>query len=426
MIVAVDYTGSNGDPRSPSSLHYFNPSAPNEYLQAITACSSVLLEYDSDKMVPAYGFGGAIGGTTNHCFAMNFNEAAPEVPGIDGLVGAYRNSFQYVGLSGPTYFAPLIKKVSEIASQGVSQAQQRYTVLLLITDGQSNDLDATVRSIVDASVLPLSIVIVGVGGADFSAMEFLDGDGGRLAIDGRTAARDIVQFVPFRKFASFGTGAGSMLAKEVLAEVPGQLTSFMMARGIVPKPAPAVSDVYIPAPGAVPGAPAAPVAGAPPASGAGGGVYGGGGAPAHSAVYGGGAPAASAYYGAPPAGAPPAGYPGAPPPAGYPGAPPPAGYPGAPPPAGYRGPPPMVAYATTPSAPPASYAGGPPAGYPAAPPTGYPGPPASYPGGPPVGASSYPGAGYPPPTGPPVMAHPGAAGSAAMYNASSRVVTRAV
>jgi Copine len=40
----------------------------------------------------------------------------------------------------------------------------------------------------------LSIIIVGVGNADFEAMEELDGDTVRLtAPDGRVAARDIVQ-----------------------------------------------------------------------------------------------------------------------------------------------------------------------------------------------------------------------------------------
>jgi len=47
---------------------------------------------------------------------------------------------------------------------------------------------------VSASNLPLSIIIVGVGNADFEAMEELDGDTVRLtAPDGRVAARDIVQ-----------------------------------------------------------------------------------------------------------------------------------------------------------------------------------------------------------------------------------------
>ncbi len=42
------------------------------------------------------------------------------------------------------------------------------------------DMDQTVATIVRNSSQPLSIVIVGVGGADFSSMNRLDGDGGRL------------------------------------------------------------------------------------------------------------------------------------------------------------------------------------------------------------------------------------------------------
>ena len=47
----------------------------------------------------------------------------------------------------------------------------------------------------------MSIIIVGVGRADFSAMDALDGDDGVLRDGfGNKARRDIVQFVPFRKF----------------------------------------------------------------------------------------------------------------------------------------------------------------------------------------------------------------------------------
>lgn len=62
-------------------------------------------------------------------------------------------------------------------------------------------MDETRSAIVNASRLPMSIIIVGVGNADFSAMEFLDGDDGCLrSLTGEAAMRDIVQFVPFRKF----------------------------------------------------------------------------------------------------------------------------------------------------------------------------------------------------------------------------------
>lgn len=62
-------------------------------------------------------------------------------------------------------------------------------------------MDETRNAIINASRLPMSIIIIGVGNADFTAMEFLDGDDGRLrSMAGEAAMRDIVQFVPFRQF----------------------------------------------------------------------------------------------------------------------------------------------------------------------------------------------------------------------------------
>ena len=81
--------------------------------------------------------------------------------------------------------------------------KQAYYVLLLLTDGIITDMDQTRDAIVYASGLPMSLIIVGVGNADFSDMNFLDGDSGVLkGANGRPAERDIVQFVPFMKYAS--------------------------------------------------------------------------------------------------------------------------------------------------------------------------------------------------------------------------------
>jgi len=44
--------------------------------------------------------------------------------------------------------------------------------------------------------------------------------------------RDIVQFVPFREFAR----DPARLAKEILAEVPRQMTDYFIHRGIMPNP----------------------------------------------------------------------------------------------------------------------------------------------------------------------------------------------
>lgn len=74
-------------------------------------------------------------------------------------------------------------------------------MLLVLTDGVVSDMAETRAAIVRASHLPMSIIIVGVGNADFSDMRLLDGDDGPLRCPrGVPAARDIVQFVPFRDF----------------------------------------------------------------------------------------------------------------------------------------------------------------------------------------------------------------------------------
>lgn len=51
MQIAIDFTGSNGDPRTPSSLHYINPQGYNEYLAAIWAVGNVIQDYDRFELL---------------------------------------------------------------------------------------------------------------------------------------------------------------------------------------------------------------------------------------------------------------------------------------------------------------------------------------------------------------------------------------
>uniref|UniRef100_A0A1A8D9Y2 Copine-3 n=1 Tax=Nothobranchius kadleci TaxID=1051664 RepID=A0A1A8D9Y2_NOTKA len=235
FTIAIDFTGSNGDPKSPRSLHYINPQGYNEYLAAIWAVGNVIQDYDSDKMFPAFGFGAQIPPTwqVSHEFPLNFNASNPFCAGIEGVVQAYRACLPQVKLYGPTNFSPIINHVACFAKQALQQTTaSQYYVLLIITDGVITDMDETRNSIVNASRLPMSIIIVGVGGADFSAMEFLDGDNGRLrSLTGEVAVRDIVQFVPFRQFQNAPSQA---LAQSVLAELPQQVTSFFSSFKLKP------------------------------------------------------------------------------------------------------------------------------------------------------------------------------------------------
>ncbi|XP_034393069.1 copine-9-like isoform X3 [Cyclopterus lumpus] len=240
FTVAIDFTASNGNPSQPTSLHYMSPYQMNAYAMALKAVGEIIQDYDSDKLFPAYGFGAKLppDGKISHGFPLSGDAENPNCVGIEGVLEAYFQSLRTVQLYGPTNFAPVINKVANCAAEITDGSQ--YFVLLMITDGVISDMVQTKEAVVNAAGLPLSIIIVGVGPAEFDAMEELDGDEVRVSSRGRLAERDIVQFVPFRDYIDrSGNQVLSMarLAKDVLAEIPDQLLSFMKSRGVEPRPA---------------------------------------------------------------------------------------------------------------------------------------------------------------------------------------------
>jgi hypothetical protein len=231
LIVAIDYTGSNGDPRKPGTLHYIHPDGQlNDYEKALTAVGSIVARYDSDQMFPVLGFGAKYGGVIQHCFQVG---KEPELRGISGMLQGYRGVFQTgLTMSGPTVFAEVIDFAAAQArskqERNRTVGQQTYSILLILTDGAVSDIEQTKRSIRNASDSPLSIVIVGIGSADFSAMQFLDDfqsqEGGHT--------RDIVQFVEFSRHKH----DKETLTRETLDEIPDQLVEYFYRNRIMPLP----------------------------------------------------------------------------------------------------------------------------------------------------------------------------------------------
>jgi hypothetical protein len=59
LVLGVDFTGSNGDPREYDSLHNMDYKE-NQYSKAITEVGNIVLNFDTDKQVPLFGFGAMI------------------------------------------------------------------------------------------------------------------------------------------------------------------------------------------------------------------------------------------------------------------------------------------------------------------------------------------------------------------------------
>ncbi|XP_031628258.1 copine-9-like [Contarinia nasturtii] len=253
FAVAIDFTASNGVHTDPKSLHYLSGDRMNSYEIALRGIGQIIEQYSNTPMFPAFGFGAKIppDNRVSFQFPLNNNTTHPYCDGIDEIVKHYREQLNMVQLYGPTNFSPVINDTISIAQK--FQDGKHYFVLLIVTDGVISDMLLTKRAIIEASKLPISIIIVGVGDDNFEAMEELDSDDVRLSVDGHFAERDIVQFVPLNSFLSKdGEHIVSQfkLAEEVLAEIPEQLTSYMKSRGfkpqIIPTNMPSDPSVIVP------------------------------------------------------------------------------------------------------------------------------------------------------------------------------------
>ena len=228
LDIAIDYTASNENPNNPNSLHYCLGDMPNDYENAILSCGSIVGYYDKDQIFPVFGFGGIPPGKNkvSHCFNINFKES-PDIQLIDNVIRVYKESLNKVTLSGPTFFAPIIEKVMSEIKKNLNECPQEnhYEILMILTDGLINDMQETTKLLVDCASLPLSVIIIGIGDADFSMMVTLDGDDIPLTdCDGRITERDLVQFVEYEKFKKKGNI--TELNEEVLKEIPRQIEEY--------------------------------------------------------------------------------------------------------------------------------------------------------------------------------------------------------
>jgi hypothetical protein len=162
------------------------------------------------------------------CFNINFQDN-PNIYTIDNILIEYQKCLQRITFSGPTYFSPIIKKVIEMIN--AKNNIYEYQILMILTDGVINDMQETIDALVEGSFLPLSVIIIGIGDADFSNMNILDGDDIPLiSRKGVKRMRDLVQFVPFNKFEN----DAEKLSAEVLEEIPRQIEEYYSMNNLYP------------------------------------------------------------------------------------------------------------------------------------------------------------------------------------------------
>lgn len=230
LTFSLDFTGTNGNQNEENSLHYISPdkNKMNNYEKSILSIGSILNFYGEKNKISILGFGArcpTLGQTSvNHCFSLNEIAKNPDPKNIKDVLKNYKSALPHLKFYGPTKFAPSIKKVISSAIKNLDKLV--YHILIILTDGLPSDTIDTIDTIVDASGLPISIIIVGIGKEDFEGMKVLEKEDESFADSKEDMKRDILQFAHFDKF-KYGN---EELGQSVLKEIPQQISEYFMMK----------------------------------------------------------------------------------------------------------------------------------------------------------------------------------------------------
>ncbi|XWS10531.1 hypothetical protein CRYUN_Cryun38cG0003400 [Craigia yunnanensis] len=252
LIVGIDFTKSNEWTGKVSfnnrSLHAIGD-APNPYEKAISIIGKTLAPFDEDNLIPCFGFGDA---TTHDTEVFSFHNDHSSCHGFEEVLACYKKIVPNLRLAGPTSYALVIDAAIDIVENSGGQ----FHVLVIIADGQvtrsvdtgdrelSPQEEKTINSIVNASLYPLSIVLVGVGDGPWEDMK---------NFDDKIPSRDFdnFQFVNFTEIMSKNKTPDekeTAFALAALMEIPLQYKAVIelgilgqrtgKAKKVVPRPPP--------------------------------------------------------------------------------------------------------------------------------------------------------------------------------------------
>ena len=149
------------------------------------SCSSL-------KRMDSQYFGGKAATAEMNIFPISGDAEEPASVGMEDLIANYRKITRDIVPGKECYLAPVLKRLRGL----INKRDPNYHVVLLMVSGPIADMSETKERIVMLSRHPCQIIIVGISDIDFSQLEELNADGGKLRDDSNNiSVRKMVQFI---------------------------------------------------------------------------------------------------------------------------------------------------------------------------------------------------------------------------------------
>jgi len=215
---AIDFASSNKTSRNIQSLHELSVSRKNQYQATMSSIGQAIEPYSDGRKFHAWGFAAKYNGVLSYEFPLKSSDGSDELNGLRDLNNSYRNIVENIKPDMPIRIVP--STIQAIKLVKGKKDPNSYMVHTIMIDDIPVDLDEFMDLLYENQYEPISIVIVGIGEADFTKFEEKCSKGPiRFNTYGAPFERE---FFVFLKFSSYGMDSTDLMTSVALYSVQEQ------------------------------------------------------------------------------------------------------------------------------------------------------------------------------------------------------------
>lgn len=229
LISAVDFSSSTGRVSDPNYHHHITTTGMNDFEKLIGTIGDVVLSSNAEPSVHMYGYGAKIAGVDSYAFPLTHDNSS-QISGVADMLKSYRSSIRFIEPGKRNVITNIIDTAAAIAREQ-NEENKKYYILLILTSDDISDMQQTINSVINASSLPLSILIAGIGSSAFRNITMLASEQQYLAgSKGVKSDRNIVHFSSLNSY----NNSCIEVCKNLLSKVPSDLLEYYRNRDIPP------------------------------------------------------------------------------------------------------------------------------------------------------------------------------------------------
>jgi len=238
-MIGIDCSLANEERGADKSLHYTTSQWLNDYQAGVQKLGMIAENFARGRNSSMWGLGAWINGKTQDLHLMD-DKLISGKELLDSY-GRHIANNEHFRQGQAMRLKPFIEEATYLTIRNC-RTRQCYTILTVFTAGDIIDLLETIDLLCRAAEdAPISLVIIGVGNRDFSAIEKLCRNDYKSTLRdarGIPIARDIITFVSFKMYG----GSTNEVIAQALKVIPEQVVTYFTTNGIKPLPPVAAPD----------------------------------------------------------------------------------------------------------------------------------------------------------------------------------------